>query len=66
MRITRIALLAGAVAGLPGCGSKPSDPYGSMRMLTPEELAEAQGDQDSVEQAERAHNAEFVKGRKSR
>lgn len=58
------ASLFGFVAG---CGSAtPADPYADMRMLSPEELGTANRNIDPVEQEERAHNAQFGVGEKSR
>jgi hypothetical protein len=58
--------LLSAPAVLTGCGSESVDPYRDMRMLTSEELGVANRNVDPIEQAERAHNAEFVKPKKAR
>jgi hypothetical protein len=65
MRLLVMALLLAGTVGLSGCGSTPHDPYSNMRMLTPEELGVSNRNEDPVEQAEKAQNAQFAKGPKS-
>ncbi|HEY2155683.1 MAG TPA: hypothetical protein VGH33_08635 [Isosphaeraceae bacterium] len=66
MRISVAALLVGATACLSGCGSTTApDPYDNMRMLTTEELGVSIRNQDPVELAEKAQNAQFARGRKT-
>ncbi len=66
MRLFVTALLLGGAAGVVGCDSTPpANPYQDVRMLTPEELGVANRDIDPVEQAEKAQNAQFARGRKT-
>jgi hypothetical protein len=64
MRILMMSLLVGvSLLGLAGCGSGSSTSSATqVRMLTPEELSEVTSVQNSVQNEERAHNAELRRG----
>ena len=65
MRLFVNNLLLGGTMILSGCESTPPDPYSNVRMLTSEEMGVTAQQEDPVAQAEKAHNAQFAKGRKT-
>lgn len=66
MRYSVLALVLFGAASLTGCGSNPPDPYANIRMLSPDEMVAVQEQQDSVQQAEKAHHAKFARARTAR